>query len=155
MKKNDGLSKESFLEVDDKINEETPNEHFKNKSVYLLHYPKGNNIKKSEGIIKIIKEDNYNMDHLCDSSSGSSGGPLLNFSNYKVVEIHKGGASKGKNWNVATFLRIPIQNFIEKYRDNESKDFSDDLNLKKKKKIFQLFQIPKEKMNSKLELLIQ
>ena len=73
--------------------------------MYLLHYPKGICIKKSEGIIKCIKEDNYNIEHLCDSSSGSSGGPLLNFINFKVIGIHKGGAREGRNWNVGTFLR--------------------------------------------------
>jgi hypothetical protein len=46
VKKDDGLSKYSFLEVDDKINEGSPNVQFKNKSIYLLHYPKGNIIKK-------------------------------------------------------------------------------------------------------------
>ena len=127
MKKDDGLSKYSFLEVDDKINEGSPNVQFKNKSIYLLHYPKGNIIKKSEGIIKSIKEDNYNILHSCDSSSGSSGGPLINFINFKVVGIHKGGAPGGKNWNVATFIREPIQKFIEKYKTIIIKKISDDL----------------------------
>ena len=52
---------------------------FINKSIYLLHYSKGIFIKKSEGVIKCIYEDNYNIDQYCDSNSGSSGVPLLNF----------------------------------------------------------------------------
>ena len=48
----------------------------------------------SQGTIKYIHEEGgYNIDHVCDSDPGSSGGPLINSVDSKVIRIHKGGAS--------------------------------------------------------------
>ena len=119
IKEKDNLSQESFLEVDKQIFEGTP-KSFVKKPVYLLHYPKGEQIKKGEGLIKDIYEDEYSLEHICDSSEGSSGGPIINALNYKVVAIHKGGAQGVKNYNLGTFLRKPFENIKEEM--NKSKD---------------------------------
>ena len=73
IKKEDGLKKESFLDLDEEIFNGSPNELFRNKSIFLLHYPKGTKMHYSQGIIKRINEvDNYTIKHLCNSSGGSS-----------------------------------------------------------------------------------
>ena len=71
----------------------------------------------SPGVIKIISEDNYNIQHLCDSSGGSSGGPLINKNNYQVIGIHKGGGEGTKNYNLGTLLKEPIKQFIEQNKN--------------------------------------
>ena len=55
---------------------------FLRKYVFLLHYPKGREMNYSAGIISNISEDNFTIQHKCDSSSGSSGGPLINSENF-------------------------------------------------------------------------
>ena len=78
-----------------------------------MHYPKSGNIKISHGVIKFISQDNYNIGHLCVTFGGSSGGPLINLSNYKVIGVHKGGIIKNKI-NLGTLINVPIKEFHNK-----------------------------------------
>ena len=87
IKKEDNLSKDSFIDIESEIYKDK--KLFKNKPVYLLHYPKGNKMNFSPGLIKCIYEDNGNIIHLCDTKPGSSGSPLINSTNYKVIGFHK------------------------------------------------------------------
>ena len=120
----DKIENISFLEID--------NQNFENKAVftnmpvYLLHYPDGIEIMKASGIIQNIGEDNYNIRHLCDSDFGSSGGPLLNLRNFKVVGIHKGGAGIAKNWNMGTLLDEPIKKLKEEIEKIKNKKNDND-----------------------------
>ena len=50
MKPNDGVECDSFLEIDKDLYKENFKKIFKLKSIYLLHYPKGSEICKSEEI---------------------------------------------------------------------------------------------------------
>ena len=111
IKDNDRIELNSFLEIDDQIYEEQINNIYKDQQVYLLHYPNGTEIKKSEELIKSIDEKYYEIEHFCDSFSGSSGGPLINAKNYKVIGYHI-GASK-ENQNIGTLLKIPIDYFLK------------------------------------------
>jgi hypothetical protein len=113
IKQNDNIDENAFFDIDKEIFKENPNDIFRNKQIYLLHYPKGEQMVFSNGIIKNIYEDNYTIQHLCDSSGGSSGGPLIN-TNYQVIGIHKGGAENGKNYNLGTLLKLPIEEFKRK-----------------------------------------
>ena len=116
IKKNDGLKKDSFFEIDNKIFNENSQLLFKKKSVHLLHYPKGEEMKFSSGILNIL-EDGYTIKHFCDSSDGSSGGPLINSNNYQISGIPKGAAVKGKNFNLGTFLKEPLELFNNKIKN--------------------------------------
>ena len=57
----------------------------------MIHYSKGLKMEISVGEIKNINEDeeSQTIQHLCDSSRGSSGGPILNKTNFQVIGIHK------------------------------------------------------------------
>ena len=112
IKENDQLDSISFFDIDNEIFKDESIENYKNKQIYLLHYPKGQQMKYSIGLIKNILENNYTIQHLCDSSEGSSGGPLINSLNFQIIGIHKGGAENAKNYNLGTFLKIPIEEFI-------------------------------------------
>lgn len=50
------------------------------------------------------------INHLCSTDRGSSGSPILNLSNYKVFGVHK---EAHKFYNVGTFLRYPIREYLE------------------------------------------
>ena len=80
-------------------------------NIYLLHYPKGNKMEYSIGLIKNI--DDYTIRHLCDSSGGSSGAPIINSMNFQVIGIHIGGAVRG-NYNLGTLLKEPLLKFKDK-----------------------------------------
>ena len=54
IKSKDGIKKDSFLDIDEHIYDENPKEYLKKLPIYLLHYPNGDKIKKSEG--RIISE---------------------------------------------------------------------------------------------------
>ena len=140
IKEKDGINKDSFLEIDNQIFNNNPNECFRDKAVYLLHYPKGYEIKRADGLIKFIKESN--IEHYINSEKGSSGAPILNLKNSKVIGIHKGAAKEGQNWNVGTLLKGPIeelrniikikkQNIINKIDENIQK-IDKQVNIKRK-----------------------
>ena len=114
IKKSDGLNYKHFLEIDEDIFEENINEKLKEKTIYFLHYPFGNNVNYSLGTIKNILNDGLNIEHLCYSDKGSPGGPLLRLFNFKVFGIHKGGKVTD-DYNLGTLLKIPIQNFYQEY----------------------------------------
>ena len=114
IKEEDGIKIDSFLDIDAQINEVNPDETYRKKPVYLLHYPKGIEVQKSEGLIKnitIINNNYIDIQHFCDSKKGSSGCPIINCNTYKVIGIHKGGEGKEKNWNLGTFIRGPLEYF--------------------------------------------
>ena len=69
----------------------------------------------SQGTIKYIYDDFYNIDHVCDSDPGSSGGPLINLVDYKVIGIHKGGALGSKNLNLGSIIKEPIEEYKKKF----------------------------------------
>ena len=96
MKKNDGLNKNSFFDLDNQIFNDNAKIIFKNEQIYLLHYPKGIEMTSSLGLIKSISEDDYTIQHLCSSEEGSSGGPLINATKFEVIGIHKGGEKMQK-----------------------------------------------------------
>ena len=142
----DKIEINSFLEIDDLIYEEDKKYeefvliinkkddrddiiknilHLKEMkiSIYLLHYPKLELLCESTGIITNFNDiKKYQIRHKCSSESGSSGGPIMNLNNYKVLAIHT-GAEKKINSNLGTFLRNPIKEFIQQYQDSKRNNF--------------------------------
>ena len=88
---NDNINIDSFLEIDEK--KEYPKIFYNKKDIYILQYSK-DYVDYSNGVIKNIGEDNYSIEHLCSTVQGSSGSPILNLLNFKVIGIHKGTPEK-------------------------------------------------------------
>ena len=145
IKEKDKLDTNSFFEIDNHIFEKNAFEIYKNKQIYLFHYPKGLKMECSIGLIKNISINNYNIQHLCDSSAGSSGVPIINSLNFKVIGIHKGGAEGAKNYNVGTLLKKPIEMFKEENYKNEKENNNKQENIKENYE-------NKEKANNKIKL---
>ena len=113
-------------------------------SMYILHYPsyqENQQLSVSYGIIKnrfIDKE--YNFKHYCSTEKGSSGSPILNINNNKVIGIHK-QTDKNKNYNIGSFLYYSIKEFIDKYKEiknNQKKEINDNECLKEFNKKYNL-----------------
>ena len=89
LRKNEYLDIDAFLNIEEEVFKgKSIKDYFKN-SVYLYHYPKGDKSVLSSGMIISISEDKGEIKHNLGTESGSSGGPLINFKNNKLIGIHK------------------------------------------------------------------
>ena len=119
LKENDNIN--NYLELDDNLFKEETKAYYKDISIYTLHYPYGNKASVSYGLSSDI--DDYEMKHLCSTEHGSSGSPILNLSNNKVIAIHKQG-SKKFNFNIGTFLKFPLNDFYDIKRKKSNSNFN-------------------------------
>jgi len=114
------------LEINNQIFEKDSYEKYRKQPIYLLHYPKGIEVEKADGTIGSIDENSEQIQHYCSTSPGSSGAPIINLKNQKVIGIHKGAAPQGKKYNYGTYLKLPIEEFNEllnqKEKDNKDID---------------------------------
>jgi len=105
-----------FLEIDEEIinkKKEYIEIAYKNKSIYILHYPLGEDIVVSYGNLDKIKNEQIN--HFCNTSKGSSGSPILSLDTLKVIGIHCGSnRDENENCNKGIFIKYPINLFNKK-----------------------------------------
>ena len=116
-----------FLELDDNLFEY--GEFYKDASLYILQYPFGDKAQVSYG--KLIDINSYEIKHICNTEHGSSGSPILNLSNNKVIGIHK---QSSDNISKGTFLKYPLKNFFENKKEGWTlKKFDEKINIKDSK----------------------
>ena len=105
----------NYLRIDDELYK---NEEIKeNDQIYIIHYPKGIEVKYSIGPI-IFKKQNK-IGYKCETEEGSSGAPIFNLNNFNVIGIHRGAGVEQK-YNVGEILKLPINDFYLKYNCNKS-----------------------------------
>ena len=97
-----------FLELDDALFNKNSEYIYKDKSIYILHYPNGHQASVSYGY-GIEKKDN-DITHRCNSENGSSGSPIFNSSTNKVIGIHKCFNYRLKV-NMGTLLKDPLLDY--------------------------------------------
>ena len=102
----------NFLEIDgDLFKDDKEIEYiYRRKSIYVLHYPRGERAAMNSGILKNLV--NETIIHLCNTEPGSSGGPIILLDNLKVIGFHKGSKVK-LNENEGTLIKYPISEFIK------------------------------------------
>ena len=112
IKKDDGFNTNVFLDVDNFLykGDDLNAIYKKLKNIYLIHYPQGPDYKISFGAIKSISVDNYGIEHFSDTDNGSSGCPIINISNCRIIGIHK-GSHKKYDYKLGTALKEPIKEF--------------------------------------------
>ena len=101
-----------FLDIDNDVYKEKNvlKILFKKKSLYILHYPKGNNIKVSYGLSNDI--NNYNIHYNCDTEEGSSGSPILSLNSLKLIGIHIGSPNNNSNkYKIGNLINYAIEKF--------------------------------------------
>ena len=126
IKNEDNFDMNNMLEIDNNIYKDDLNKFYKNKTVYIIHYPKGLNSSYSHHIIKSI--NNEIIFHLCSTNFGSSGAPIINLQNFKVMGIHAGSTRKV---NKGIVIKRSINDFNKKILSIKQKN-EIELNLFKK-----------------------
>ena len=113
IKNNDNIN--SYLELDDNILENISNVQYIKDNIYIIQYEgEKDEASVSYGILQNIdEEEKYTFEHLCSTNTGSSGSPILDIKNNKIIGIHK-WSDKIYNNNKGTFINYPIKEFIEK-----------------------------------------
>jgi hypothetical protein len=145
---------DDLLEIDDDLfKKENLNKVYKNKSIYIIHYPKGKQAKLSNDIIKGISYENNRIEHLGSTEDGSSGAPILNLQTFKVIGIHL-GKYRENNWNIGEVIRSPIDEFNKLYFEpnlkNEKKEKKEINKNIEKNEIILSIKIEKEMINEKI-----
>ena len=110
--KKDGIGINNYLELDENDinkNEENIELEYPNKSIYILHHPKGK-IYASFGLINYIK-NNKTIYHFCNTEEGSSGSPILSLETFKVIGIHCGCYSGSQKVNYGTSIKYIMDLF--------------------------------------------
>ena len=75
-------------------------------SIYIIQYPEAEKLGVSYGVLKeIYKEEEYNFKQLCCTKEGSSGSPIINLINNKVIGVHRGAHPIG-NYNIGFFFKL-------------------------------------------------
>lgn len=111
----DNFNSNNFLELDDDIfKDEALNAKYRNKSIYIIHFPEGKESQYSVGVIKNIDEDNILIRHQCSTKDGSSGGPIFNLQTFSIIGMHQ-GRHESFNYNIGIILSKPIKEFKEKF----------------------------------------
>ena len=110
IKDEDNFDINNMLEIDNNIYKDDLNQYYKNKTIYIIHYPNGLNSSYSHNIIKNIDTSNTKILHLCESSDGSSGAPILNLQNFNVMGIHV-----GKNKNFKSNIGMVLKPVLDKF----------------------------------------
>ena len=106
----------NYLELDDNLFNKNSELGYINQSIYILHYPNSEKASVSFGNgLLPCNNHKYDIEHKCNTSVYSSGGPILNLSINKVIGIHKGYISK-KGLNIGTLLKYPLNSLKNEIR---------------------------------------
>ena len=107
--KEDEIEDIQYLEIDDSLLLDKSERVYEDKSLYILHFPFGDELRVSYGKGS-TKENDFNIIHKCETNKGSSGSPIFNLSTNKVIGIHKSYVSKANGcFNLGNFLKYPIK----------------------------------------------
>ena len=98
----------NFLEINEDVSFENK-ENYENLNIYVLQYSNEGECSVSYGRIDNINE--YEIEHKCSTTIGSSGSPIMLLDNFKVIGIHKGSSKNKEHFNYGTLLRYPILEF--------------------------------------------
>ena len=150
LRENDGIKE--YLELDDNIFKDNEKVFYEGESIYIIQYPNGKEACVSYGILNRIND--YNIIHICSTNYGSSGSPILNLKNNKVIGIHKGAPNDSKNFNYGTLLKYPLNDFINKNKTKNAiigEIHINKNNINNKIQIINSFENWKNKNDSKIE----
>ena len=139
----DKINDNNILDIDEEINSNLEN-LYKNKPIYILHYPKGNKVNVSYGLSN--RMEGYDFFHWCNTEEGSSGSPIISLESLKVIAIHRGAHnSMNLKINLGTFIKNAIESFNKEINKNNNilnREYINNINNKDNS------QVNKEEKNS-------
>ena len=92
IKSEDNIKLNDLLEVDNNLLFIKEKSKWENIPIYLMGYGNGD-IGYSIGVIKNVGE-NGKIEYICATEIGSSGGPIMNLNNYRIIGLHIGVLQK-------------------------------------------------------------
>ena len=99
----DGFKNINMFELDEDMLSSGKTDKFIDKSIYMIHSNQ-ETLYVSYGLVNDIgKNQSYNFMHTCKAFNGSSGSPILNLENNKIIGIH---SSTNANINEGFFLNF-------------------------------------------------
>ena len=99
----DGFKNINMFELDEDMLSSGKTDKFIDKSIYMIHSNQ-KTLYVSYGLVNDIgKNQSYNFMHTCKAFNGSSGSPILNLENNKIIGIH---SSTNVNINEGFFLNF-------------------------------------------------
>ena len=99
----DGFKNINMFELDEDMLSSGKTDKFIDKSIYMIHSNQ-KTLYVSYGLVNDIgKNQSYNFMHTCKAFNGSSGSPILNLENNKIIGIH---SSNNANINEGFFLNF-------------------------------------------------
>ena len=106
----------NYFKIDPNIYKYDNNEILKNNDIFILQYPKGNDLSFSDG--KILSYENSKMLHSASTEEGSSVSPIIRRckDNY-IIGLHKGGYIKNNKYTYN--LGIPFHIILDDIKLNE------------------------------------
>ena len=121
IRKEDEFNINNMLDIDyDFYEEEEKIEMYKNQKIYILYNSMKLNSFCSIGSIKRINNKNMKIKCTSDLEEHSSGAPIINLKNFKVIGVHI-KKHKNKEINLGTIIKEPIESFNELKRENNQK----------------------------------
>lgn len=114
-----------YLELDNNVLDNN-NINYIGNSIYTIHYPSNleeDKVGVSFGILKQFFLDYdkiFDFMHFCSTERGSSGSPIFNLSNNRIIGIHKETSTKN-NYNIGLFLSDSVKAFIKIYLDSKKR----------------------------------
>jgi len=109
------LSDDEIEEINPFFLEAEHSKYFENKPIFIYQYPgsysHGQQLKIAYG--EIIEIEGFNCYHSVSTTYGSSGSPLINSKNFKIIGIHKGSIKNESE---------KYKKLIEKHHDYFSKN---------------------------------
>ena len=145
-----------YLELDEHLFDKDQFDIYEDKSIYILHYPMGEKIHVSFGY-GIQRDNEYYINHLCNTEYCSSGSPILNLKTNKVIGIHKGAIMNKNNvtkTNIGIWLKDPLNELKIIKKDKEIKPIRKN-EIKKEKEIFDKNEILNQIRSNEIKITVK
>ena len=109
-----------YIKLDDLMYKENElNKIYKNKQIYIIHYLKGKEVNYF--VDEIMNIDNNQIHTCCAANDVSSGAPILNLENYRIIGIYTGNDRNNK-CNVWKIIKLVIDDFNKRYKTIKNND---------------------------------
>ena len=111
---------DNFLIIDKDIYEGKEfDKIYKNASIYIIHYPKGRIVYSFDSKPKF--DEMNNIFHHCPTEKGSSGAPIMNLNNHRVIGIHIGNSL---NYQIGKVINFPITYYNKKIEEFKNYEYN-------------------------------